>query len=475
MASKATRPKLHGAICSFKRLFFSAICISLSTLSFVAFRVATSGGEASALRGEHVSIAAALAMKPAEAAFNAFCTNPEEMPEDEASLSRCLGGGAFDLVNRWSVKRLDTLTEKFQCHWAMYYEKRLAIPAAPLCLQDPAVDKVISEDIHKWGWWGSVDPHTFVLSAGDASGTPLKAAHAKSMRAAAAVAAASGTPYTEVAALATALSLPDIAAEDNVQSWCSRERPVVLEIGAGIGLFSALALGSGCTAVLLEPKLESSVRLWQTIVKSGWESHAYLYKNAVGKQRKTVTVVRESTDGTAPATTEVISTVTPGDLFDGTAARPLHPFFLRPIEPADISIIKVDTDGSDAAAIWSLRRVIELGIPPLLQLAWRPDEMHRSQGCNPVAFIRWLYGLGYEAYMIGVKPARALSLADFERWITPSMVGKQDTPEAQAVRDAMEAAGIPAGMRDLLLVHDSVPVPAMFGIKESNAAAGLEA
>jgi hypothetical protein len=33
--------------------------------------------------------------------------------------------------------------------------------------------------------------------------------------------------------------------------------------------------------------------------------------------------------------------------------------------------------------------------------------------------------------MIGVKPARALSLADFERWITPSMVGKQDTPEAQ--------------------------------------------
>jgi hypothetical protein len=133
MASKATRPKLHGAICSFKRLFFSAICISLSTLSFVAFRVATSGGEASALRGEHVSIAAALAMKPAEAAFNAFCTNPEEMPEDEASLSRCLGGGAFDLVNRWSVKRLDTLTEKFQCYWAMYYEKRLAIPAAPLC------------------------------------------------------------------------------------------------------------------------------------------------------------------------------------------------------------------------------------------------------------------------------------------------------------------------------------------------------
>ncbi len=44
------------------------------------------------------------------------------------------------------------------------------------------------------------------------------------------------------------------------------------------------------------------------------------------------------------------------------------------------------------------------------------------------------------------------------------MTGRQDTPAAVALKEAMAQAGVPGGMQELLLVHDSAPVPAMFGV-----------
>ena len=137
-------------------------------MMLVALRVAqgSAGGLAASshgpLRAEAVSPAAALSQQPAEAAYNDFCDEPEAMAEDEDTLSRCLGGGAFDLVNRWSVKRLDTLTEKTPCSWAMYGEKRFSIPAAPLCTFDPAVDTIVSKPVHEWGWYGGVGASTWL-------------------------------------------------------------------------------------------------------------------------------------------------------------------------------------------------------------------------------------------------------------------------------------------------------------------------
>ena len=137
------------------------VIIGVGTMLIVATRVSQGslGGIVSSSQGpfraEGVSPNAALSQQPAEAAFNDFCEEPEAMEDDEGALSRCLGGGTFDLVNRWSVKRHDSLASKAPCSWAMYGEKSLSVPAAPLCLPDPAADTVISKAIHASGWWGS--------------------------------------------------------------------------------------------------------------------------------------------------------------------------------------------------------------------------------------------------------------------------------------------------------------------------------
>ena len=136
----------------------SGVCVML----FVALRVSqgSAGGIVAGvhgpLRAEAVSPTAALSQQPAEAAFNDFCEAPESMADDEDTLSRCLGGGTYDLVNRWSIKRLDALAAKAPCSWAMYGEKRFSVPAAPMCLPDPNVDTVVSKAVHEWGWYGGV-------------------------------------------------------------------------------------------------------------------------------------------------------------------------------------------------------------------------------------------------------------------------------------------------------------------------------
>lgn len=186
------------------KLLGGVVILGIGTMLVVAMRVAqgSTGGIAAGshgpLRAEAVSEAAALSQQPAEAAFNDFCAAPDAMADDEDALSRCLGGGTFDLVNRWSVKRLDSLADKAPCSWAMYGDKRFSVPSAPLCLPDPASDPAVSKPIHEWAWYGGVDEHHFALGAGYAAGTPLKASHAKLLRQAAAAAAAAGSPFADV-------------------------------------------------------------------------------------------------------------------------------------------------------------------------------------------------------------------------------------------------------------------------------------
>ena len=75
---------------------------------------------------------------------------------------------------------------------------------------------------------------------------------------------------------------------------------------------------------------------------------------------------------------------------------------------------------------------------------------------------RWLYGLGYEAYSFETAPPRALTLADFETAILPAL-GPWDA-KAEAAQARAKAAGLPPALRELLLVHDSAPVPLRLGV-----------
>ena len=86
--------------------------------------------------------------------------------------------------------------------------------------------------------------------------------------------------------------------------------------------------------------------------------------------------------------------------------------------------------------------------------------MRPSAFCPLLA--RWLYGLGYEAYAFETQPPRVLSLADFEGAIIPSL-GPWDAT-AQAAVEVAKANGLPTALRELLLVHDSAPVPLRLGV-----------
>ena len=228
---------------------------------------------------------------------------------------------------------------------------------------DPSVDTMISSAIHQWGWWGGVDEHRLGLAGGYAAGTPLTAAHAAALRAAAAARAVrSQAPFADTAAAVAAAALPPVLAADRVLSWCSRERPVVLDVGANIGaqdplrllpspilrdvdanrsapgggglhvlvyhfpptpppctpgMFAAHMAASGCTVVAFEPLLENGGRLWQTLRRGGWGRHTFIYKNAVGKAGPVAVSVRYAPRN--PGTSRIAETY--GAEFDGGGAK----------------------------------------------------------------------------------------------------------------------------------------------------------
>ena len=131
-------------------------------------------------------------------------------------------------------------------------------------MYDPAEDKLISAAYVQWGWWGGSDEHVMMLAGGYAAGTPLTAVHAGLLRSAGRAAALAGSPAKNVGELVAKEGLPSVERAEAVQvgriesfvhaveaccsescrshpaapplqSWCSRERPVVLDLGAHLG------------------------------------------------------------------------------------------------------------------------------------------------------------------------------------------------------------------------------------------------
>jgi hypothetical protein len=123
--------------------------------------------------------------------------------------------------------------------------------------------------------------------------------------------------------------------------------------------------------------------------------------------------------------------------------------------------MQIDVEGYDAAALWGLRRVVEAALPPILKLEFALGDVNGTSGCDVIALLRWAYGLRYSAYSLGWPAThppsdRAYTLADFETLIVPSIITGKDAP--------LRAAGVPWFMGELLFVHDTAPVPAVFKI-----------
>jgi hypothetical protein len=280
---------------------FVFLCFIVGWLLWGAYRVRRLGtaqdpaaeSSQNSLRGPSVSWPGPSAANRAifsasSAAHRDFCSAMPS-PTMSAAEAAWVAGHGLDLVNRWPPDRLARLESSVKCHWAQHYDAILRLPPIPLCVHDPKDDTLISAAILRGGWWGGFEESAFMLGGGYAAGTPLNKANASAMRAAAAAATAAGSPnFESTQALVSALRLapPD----PQTPSACSRERPVVLDVGGNIGLFADAFAESGCTVVVVEPLTINAGRFWHTMRRNGWTDHVWLYKNAVGMDRRLLTL-----------------------------------------------------------------------------------------------------------------------------------------------------------------------------------------
>jgi hypothetical protein len=115
---------------------------------------------------------------------------------------------------------------------------------------------------------------------------------------------------------------------------------------------------------------------------------------------------------------------------------------------------QVDVEDYDGQVMHGLRRVIELGLPPLIKIEFMGIAGdYVSLQCRGSGLLRWLYGLGYHAYTPGVR--RPLEMQEWEDVILPLLL-QSDFETLQ------KKHGIPR-IVELMVVHDSAPVPAIIG------------
>jgi hypothetical protein len=212
----------------------------------------------------------------------------------------------------------------------------------------------------------------------------------------------------------------------------------------------------------------------QTIRRNKWEKRVHLYKNAVwtdnrfvSLQLNTVSPSSSGVDNKYPAQSieegalvlgslsedghESVAAGQLDALFDGAPERPSHPFLSRAVSATDVAAVVIDSVSNNLAALWGLRALVETGLPPLIVMSLHTANW---EGCDSAAMLRWLYGLGYRAYVVGLK--RALTLEDWD-----ALLPMLSAAKFQAINDEL---GIPMWTSKLLAVHESAPVPAVIGL-----------
>lgn len=252
-------------------------------------------------------------------------------------------------------QELASMASAAPCFWA-----NLTLPQAPfasprdvrsepVCIQDPAVDRVESLAIHQYG--------AYNLGA-----------------------------HADLVAL-----LPE--------DTCPPDRPVVLDLGLGLGVWSMYAIDRGCQVVAFSPSLDLVQRAVQSMARA---------RDGRGRPMVESLHAFHNRLGDAPSTSGGVHTVSVEDLLYKLpeSQRPQVWVTHRlpsgreervrvPLQAHHVSLVRIDVGDANPLVVQSLRQLIAGPVRPLgLSINLTPSET-QLVGCDAMAVVKLMYDNGY--------------------------------------------------------------------------------
>lgn len=245
-----------------------------------------------------------------------------------------------------------TQSTDIDCHFAPLKYSKL-IPRYNVCTSDPEEDSVVSAALHRTGRW---------------------------------------------------MGVFEIEIIRNVAA-CTPERPFFVDLGVGLGQAALLAATAGCTVIGFEPIAENLHRAYRTAEANGVQDRMYFFLNAILAEPKEQTYMAYIKGNPAasrtverdPSNKRWVHGVTLDDFF-AWEGRPKHPTEARLVEPRDVNMIMVFTEGHDPDSLFSAQVALQAGHPPYIHI---PVHPRNSDACAVTHSFHFMYSAGYKCFLDG--------------------------------------------------------------------------
>ena len=182
----------------------------------------------------------------------------------------------------------------------------------------------------------------------------------------------------------------------------------------------------------------------RSFAENGLLDRATFLLNAVHRRAGAVLL------GVEPHNPGAVRIVRKGQLSQGAAAamelralftwgaRPRHPSTGYRLAPADVAVLRADTEGHVLAVLDSAKEILAAGAPPVVNLHFYAGLTRNGIGCDARKFLDFGYDTGFKLYLLKDLWSR-------EQWYTYL---DEQTWSCQCVRRAGRRRG--AGVRSLL-------------------------
>ena len=194
---------------------------------------------------------------------------------------------------------------------------------------------------------------------------------------------------------------------------CSPERPLALDVGAGLGVWTLFAARMGCYVIAIEADLGNLQRAAAAVGKANLRDRVLFIHGAVGKSsgegvlvgkqenRATWRAFPELPEGADAADSVPVPLITLADIFHPDAPPIPFPGYADGAsvpQPFHVGIASIDVAGAEAGALWGGGDVFwGASRVPYMYLGLQPEGA-AGTGCDAGAFARKWQGLSYSAY-----------------------------------------------------------------------------